>query len=61
MASDAARAMWPYLATKDVQPTGRQSDAKPEWGQKPGPVLVEPPPVIRDYSKVPGLIPKVKR
>jgi hypothetical protein len=62
MSTDAAKAMWPHLATKDGDGLRQVPDhgARPEWGKKE-PLWSEPRQVIKDYSKVPGLVPKVKR
>jgi hypothetical protein len=64
MSSDAARAMWPYLADKDerhISRPVRNREADPAWSKTDNPLWGEPMQVVKDYSKVPGLIRKANR
>jgi hypothetical protein len=61
--ANMAAAIWPHLA-KEVNVVNRQPDrgTRPGWGKpSDGLVLAEPRQVVRDYSKVPGLVRKAKR
>jgi hypothetical protein len=61
MSSKAAAAMYPNLVKPDEdqrQHKLTEWEGKPAWARTDGPLWSEPRPVIRDYSKVPGLIRK---
>jgi hypothetical protein len=55
-----ASAVWPNLPkpNEDRRPTAGDRETRPEWGQSTHPAWSEPPPIVKDYSKVPGLVPK---
>ena len=58
MSKSAAEAVYPHLAKPEVErrQAVRDQSAKPEWGKSDGPLWGEPPPIVKDYSKVPGLV-----
>jgi hypothetical protein len=54
-----AACIWPNLSgpNEDRRPTVTDRETRPEWGSSVHPAWSEPPPIVRDYSKVPGLVP----
>ena len=60
MSSKAAAAVYPNLATKErvQREPVRNREASPDWARSTDPMWSEPRPVIKDYSKVPGLVRK---
>ena len=60
MSSKAAAAVYPNLATKErvEQQPKRDWEGDPGWARSTDPMWSEPRPVIKDYSKVPGLVRK---